>query len=117
MKSYIFDLITSPLSLFENPIYDFIVMGIIGYIAYKVAFCIVGDLGLRGESGSIAHWTIRFVVLVLIWFICCILINIVLFIIDNLISIVICLLLIITLILGKKYADKNPNSKLNRKIL
>lgn len=48
MKKFLFELITSPVSLFENHIYDYIVMAIIGYIAYKVAFGAVGDLGLRG---------------------------------------------------------------------
>ncbi len=55
MKKFMFDLITSPFSLFENSICDYIVMAIIGYIAYKVAFRVVGGLGLKDEAGSIAH--------------------------------------------------------------
>ena len=60
MKSFIFDLITSPLSLFENPIHNYIAMALIGAAAFGIAYRIVGELGLRGEAGSIAHWIIRF---------------------------------------------------------
>lgn len=83
MKKFIFDLITSSLSLFENPIYNYIVMAIIGYISFKIAFTIVGELGLRGEAGSIVHWIIRFFVLLFIWLLCCIIICFVTFIINN----------------------------------
>lgn len=33
MKKFMFEMITSPLSLFENPIYNYVAMTIIGYIA------------------------------------------------------------------------------------
>lgn len=36
MKSFIFDLITSPLSLFENPILNYIAMAVIGAIALQL---------------------------------------------------------------------------------
>ena len=38
MIKIIFDLITSPLSLFENPLQNYIAMAIIGTISYGIAF-------------------------------------------------------------------------------
>lgn len=116
MKKFMFDLITSPLSLFDNPIYNYISMAIIGYIAYKIAFSIVGDLGLRGEAGSIIHWVIRFFILLFIWFICCVAIKTVTFIINNLVIISISTVLILLIYLLFLYAKKNPKSILNKKI-
>ena len=60
MMKILFDLITSPLSLFENPIHNNIAMPIIGFIVFKITFAIVGELGLRREAESIAHWIKRF---------------------------------------------------------
>lgn len=116
MKKFMFDLITSPLSLFDNPIYNYIAMAIIGYIAYKIAFSIVGDLGLRGEVGSITHWIIRFFILLFIWFICYALIKMVTFIINNLVIVLISTILILIIYLLFLYAKKNPKSILNKKI-
>lgn len=116
MKKFLFELITSPFSLFENPIYDYIVMAIIGYIAYKVAFGAVGDLGLRGEVGSIVHWIIRFFVLMFIWLICCIVIWLVKFVVNNWLIITISVILLLIVYILKLYAKNNPNSILNKKI-
>ena len=116
MKRFIFDLITSPLSLFDNPIYDFITMTIIGFIAFKIAFAIVGEMGLRGEAGSIAHWIIRFFILLLICSIFYTIIKIVTFIIDNWIIIIIGTTLLLLILLLNYYAKKNSKSILNKKI-
>lgn len=116
MKKILFDLITSPFFIFENPICDYVVLAIIGYIAYKVAFCTVGDLGLRGEAGSIAHWIIRFFVFVFICFICCVAITLITFIINNWIIITISAILLLVIYVLKIYANKNPESILNKKI-
>lgn len=116
MKKFLFDLITSPLSLFENPIHNYIAMAIIGFIAFKIAFAIVGKLGLRGEAGSIAHWIIRFFVLIFIWLICCIVIWLISFIINNWIIITNSAILLIIVYVLKIYANKNPESILNKKI-
>ncbi len=116
MKKFLFDLFTSPLSLFENPIYNYIAMAIIGYIAFKIAFSIVGELGLRGEAGSIVHWIIRFFVFAFIWFICCVAIALITFIINNWIIITISAILLLIVYVLKIYANKNPESILNKKI-
>ena len=116
MKRFLFDLITSPLSLFENPFYNYIAMAIIGFIAFKIAFAIVGELGISGEAGSIVHWIIRFFVFAFIWFICCVAITLVTFIINNWIIITISAILILIVYVLKMYTNKNPESILNKKI-
>lgn len=116
MKKFLFDLITSPLSLFENPFYNYIAMAIIGFIAFIIAFGIVGDLGLRGEAGSIVHWIIRLFVFVFIWLVCCVAIELITFIINNWIIITINAILLMVLYVLKIYANKNSKSILNKKI-
>lgn len=116
MKSLIFDLITSPLSLFENSLYNWITMGLIGVIAYRIAFRTVRELGLRGEAGSDAHWIIRLFVFASIWLLCCIAIKIVTFIINNWWTIIVSLIILLIFYILKKYANSHPESKLNKKI-
>ena len=65
--SFIFDLVTNPLSLPINPLYEWIIMFIIGGIAFVIAYSIVGKLELRGNEGSVAHWIIRIGVFVVLW--------------------------------------------------
>ena len=116
MKKTIFDLIIASFSLFENPIYNYISMTIIGLIAFKLAFGIVGKSELRGEAGSIVHWIIRFLAFVFIWFVCSILIKLITFIMNNwLVVIISCLLLLLIYVL-KIYSKNNPTSILNKKI-
>ena len=116
MKSFIFDLMTSPFSLFDNPLYNYLAMALIGVVAYKIAFSAVKELGLRGEAGSIAHWTIRLIVFALIWLLCCIVIKCILFVVNNWILVLVCTLSLLATYLAKKYADKHPKSVLNKKI-
>ena len=116
MIKIIFDLITSPLSLFENPLQNYIAMAIIGAISYGIAFRAVGELGLRGKAGSDVHWTIRLIVFLVIWLLCCIVIKIVTFVINNWIIVTICAIMILIVYIVKKYADAHPDSILNKKL-
>ena len=115
MKNFIFNLITSPLSLFENPIHNYIAMTVIGAAAFVIAFRTVGELGLRGDAGSLAHWIIRFFVFVFIWLLCCIAIRFIIFIMNNWLVILIIIVLLLIVYLIKKYADSHPESTLNKK--
>ena len=117
MLKFVFDLITSQFSLFENTIYNYIAMGIVGSIALTVALTAVGDLGFKGILGSITHWTIRFIVFVVVWFIFLVVINVIKFIKNNLISIIICIILSTVFYILKKYAESRPNCVLNKKII
>lgn len=66
----IFDLITSPLGLPISPLYEWIILLVVGSIAYHAAFSFVGSLDLHnGGVMSIIHWVIRLAVYVIVWFI------------------------------------------------
>ena len=78
----IFEWLTGNYNLFDNVLYNYAVMVSIGFLAFVVAWRIVGFLYaydlIRGRTvGSIIHWSVRFiafviiftVVSVIIWFI------------------------------------------------
>lgn len=72
--SFIFDRFTDPLTLPIEPLYEWIILGIIGLIAYAASFRIVGDMYDSGSIsgsflGSLFHWIIRFFIFVPIWFV------------------------------------------------
>ena len=116
MKRFIFDIATLQYALFENPMYNYVAMGIIGYIAYKLAFSAVGELGFRGELGSDAYWILRFIFFVCIWAIGSICIVVFKFVVDNWISILICGLLIFVFCILWNYASEHPNCFWNKRV-
>ncbi len=116
MKKFIFDLIKSPYSLFDDPIYNYIAMAIVGSIAFTIAWNLVGKSGIRGELGSILHWIIRIIAFIVVWFLFSILISIIIFIVNNWLMILICLIMLIILLIIKWYAKKYPNSFWNKKL-
>ena len=68
MKAW-FKFITESYSLLENPIEDWILMSVIGVLAFVIAYGVVGKLyaiGIIGgrDAGHILHWMIRFIVFV-----------------------------------------------------
>ena len=70
----IFELLTGDFALFGNVLYNYIAMGIIGVIAFGVAWNIVGDLyaldiidGLG--IGSILHWIVTLISFVVIFYV------------------------------------------------
>lgn len=68
----IFNYLISDLNLFDDLILNTLLLAIIGFIAFRVAFKIIGllyDIGfLRSrESGSVLHWTLRLIIFVLIF--------------------------------------------------
>ncbi len=60
---FLFDLIKEPLGIFDNPLYDWIVLGIIGLVAYIIAW----RASPGGRWGSEIHWTVRTLVFIVIW--------------------------------------------------
>lgn len=71
----IFEMITGEYILFDNILYNYIAMGVIGLIALKTAWNVVGnlyDLGIieGRKSGSIIHWGIRFFVFMTVFYFC-----------------------------------------------
>ena len=72
MFKLIFGILTSPLGLPINVLYEYLIMLFVGEIAYIVAYLMVGRLigeGLLPERrmASAAHWIFRFVVYLVAW--------------------------------------------------
>lgn len=72
--SFIFDKFTDPLTLPIEPLYEWIILGIIELIAYLVSFRIVRELYDSGSIsgsflGSLFHWVIRLMIFVSVWFV------------------------------------------------
>lgn len=70
--SFLFDRITDPLGLPIAGYWEWIILAIITFAAYVIAFRTVGDLYDGGmisgsAAGSILHWIIRLIVFVVIW--------------------------------------------------
>ena len=64
---FLYDLVTMPIGLPINPFYSWVIMAVLGAMAFVIAYNAVGKLGLRGDAGSVAHWIIRLVVFFLLW--------------------------------------------------
>ena len=72
--SFIFDKFTDPLNLPIEPLYEWIILGMIGLVAYAASFRIVGDMYDSGSIsgsflGSLFHWIIRLFIFAPIWFV------------------------------------------------
>ena len=70
----IFEIIKGEYILFDNVIYNYITLSLVGIIALKVAWDFVGklyDYGLimSKSSGSIIHWTIRLITFIVLFYI------------------------------------------------
>lgn len=72
MFRFIFDLATEPLGLPIDWYYEWIILGVIGYIAYLIAYDKVGSL-YHGDfisgraAGSFFHWIIRTIYFIVMW--------------------------------------------------
>lgn len=67
----IFEWLTGNYNLFDNPIYNYAAMAIVAFLAFQIAWSIVGSLYandlIRGRTvGSIIHWSVRFIAFVII---------------------------------------------------
>ncbi len=70
--SSLFNFLTFPLGLPINAFYSYLIMIVIGEVAYGIAFLTVGKLYnkeiIRGSfGGSVCHWLIRIPVYIIIW--------------------------------------------------
>ena len=76
----IFDLLVSNFSLFDNVVADSIAFTLIGFLAYITSFKLIGllySIGiLNGRGiGSVLHWVIRFIILLILYRVASILIS------------------------------------------
>ena len=68
----IYEFLISPLGLPIEGYYEYLILAIIDFIAYKLAFSKVGDLYGSGiisgsSSGSFLHWIIRAFFFIVMW--------------------------------------------------
>lgn len=73
MLKLLFQYLTESYALLENPIDNYIIMGVVGIVSFFIAYGVVGvfyDEHLIGGSsiGSVLHWIIRFFVFVVIYY-------------------------------------------------
>lgn len=61
--SLFFDLLTDPLGLPINPIWEYVILLVIGEMAFRIAW----DASPGGFGGSTIHWLVRIIVFAVIW--------------------------------------------------
>lgn len=61
--SFIFDLITDPLALPLSPLWEYLILLILGTIAFHIAW----EASPGGFGGSAIHWFVRTVAFVVMW--------------------------------------------------
>ena len=69
---FLFERATDPLGLPINAFYEFIILAVIGAVAYGIAYSKVGDMYhgslISGRTeGSFFHWLIRLILFVGLW--------------------------------------------------
>ena len=69
---FIFERLTDPLGLPINALYEYLILAVIGFVAYAFSFAFVGvmyendDIG-GSTAGSFFHWVIRLVIFTILW--------------------------------------------------
>lgn len=116
----LYEMLTYPLSIIEDPFWDFVLMTIIGSLAFIVAWNFVGETGIRGKAGSILHWTVRIIVMFLLCFITSLVIKLVIFIYNiplvTWLAIGIAMLLILLIVIVLKFTLFSKKEKKKNKI-
>ena len=87
MLKIAFEYLTDSYSLLENPTDNYIIMAGVGFIAYLIAYNIVGwfygtDMITGSGAGHVLHWFIRFIVFVIIYYVAATAIRIYMWIIE-----------------------------------
>lgn len=61
--SFIFDRLTDPLGLPISPLWEYLILLVIGEIAFRIAW----EASPGGLGGSIIHWIVRAITYIVIW--------------------------------------------------
>ena len=61
--SLIFDLLTDPLGLPVHPLWEYVILLVIGEIAFRIAW----NASPGGFGGSTIHWFVRIVAFLIMW--------------------------------------------------
>jgi fatty acid desaturase len=116
----LYELVTHPLSIIEDPFWDFVLMTIIGSLSFIIAWNFVGETGIRGKAGSILHWAVRIIVMFSLYFIISFAIKLVIIIchmpLVTWVTIGIGILLILLIVVTLKLTIFSKREKKNRQI-
>lgn len=116
----LYEMLTYSLSIIEDPFWDFVLMTIIGSLAFIVAWNFVGETGIRGKAGSILHWTVRIIVMFSLCLITSLVIKLVIFIYNiplvTWLAIGIAVLLILFIVIVLKFTLFSKKEKKKNKI-
>ena len=63
MFNLIFEILTDPLGLPINALWEYLILAIINVVAFKIGW----DASPGGTRGSAIHWAVRLVAFVIIW--------------------------------------------------
>ena len=63
MLKFLFGLFTDPLGLPIDAIWEYVILAVVGVIAYNIAW----DVSPGGPLGSLIHWVVRLGVFVALW--------------------------------------------------
>lgn len=72
MFKLLFEFLTEPLGLPIEWYYEYVILAVVGFIAYIIAFRCVGSMYREGfissrSTGSFFHWLIRLIFFIIIW--------------------------------------------------
>lgn len=63
MLKFIFTMLTDPLTLPVNPLWEYLILAILGQIAFQIGW----NISPGGTLGSLIHWTVRFIAFITLW--------------------------------------------------
>lgn len=63
MLKFLFDLLTNPLGLPINAIWEYLILAVIGAVAFTIGWAVSDG----GEFGSFIHWVVRLIAFVVLW--------------------------------------------------
>lgn len=116
----LYELVTYPLSIIEDPFWDSVLMTIIGSLSFIIAWNFVGETGIRGKVGSILHWVVRIIMMFSLYFIISFVIKLVIIIchmpLVTWVTIGIGILLILLIVVTLKLTIFSKREKKNRQI-
>ena len=110
MFKFLFDLLTDPFGLPIHPLWEYLILAVIGAIAFVIGW----NISPGGKLGSLIHWGVRLIVFVVLWAIVYGIIALVQWIFANWV-LVLCILggvvviggIIAIIVLKKKAGEKN----------
>ena len=64
---FLYDLIVSPFGLPINPVHEYIILAIVGGMAFLLAYRLAGRFGTDSSERKVLHWTFRIIIFIALW--------------------------------------------------